>query len=644
VDPGTGYYLSQDGSALLMILRPTNSSYEISFNERLMESIQETELRVREAWAGGAEVEVSYTGSYVYALSFAQWLRRDFTLLSAIALGGTVALFFAFFGKLLVLPVILLPLAVCLLWTLSLAGLLLGYLNVVSIAFSSIVPGLGIDIAIHFYARFSEETGRYGIPRALEETFSHTGRATLTAVTTTAVVFFVFAFSSFKGIAELGLLCGLGMLISLAAMLIVFPCLLVAGTQWGLIRFPRQEEGRGAEVARTLQRLYLRHGKKLLLAALVAVIAMGWLARDVRFEQRIQGLVPKSFPPALVNDRIQGLFGRGGEKLIVLVRDRDLEGALQRNDALRRELDRLVADGAIRSFDSLSSFWPSERTQWRNLERLRGIDRERVLKDLREVLSQQGFRLEPFSSFFHHFMEAGQEVFSIDQDVPESLRGLMAKYLRRDGEEHLVATYLYCAGVPEFMGALGRLSSSEGEWRTGSILTAPLLVEKEFERIVRQDLEKLTLISILGVLAILALHFRGWREILVTVLPLFGSALAFVALMRVLDLPFNLFNLIVIPLMFGNGVDDHVYTLERYLGPGHTDVGKAVFRAGKAVVLTSLTNMMGFGALTASHFGGLVVLGITGMIGIGLNLFTSLTVMPALTVLLYRSSNLDTPR
>jgi predicted RND superfamily exporter protein len=648
VDPESGYYLGSHGTALLMILRPAGSSYEISFNKKLLNGLAKIEDEVRSAMGEGAAVAVSYTGSYVYAFYFARWLQQDFTVLSLLSLGGLILLFFLFFRRPLVLPLTLIPLGASILWTLALAGVLLGHLNMVSIAFSAIVLGLGIDIAIHFYARFEEEMmGRGGFREALRETYANTGRAILTAVATTVFVFFVFAFSSFKGIAELGVLCGLGMLVNIAAMLLVFPSLLVGAHRRGILNPTKHQERWRGRLEVSLQRFYLLHGRKVLVAVVLILLLAGWLAKDVRFEQSIRQLEPRDLPPALVNKRIQDLFGERGEKLIVLIRDRELERALQKNDSLRETLEEMRAQGTIQAFDSLAFFLPSVKTQRRNLMRLHNLDRGRVLEDLRETLLSQGFRLKPFAKFFVNFRETGEGVLRIDTGLPEGHPALVGNYLRRDDEDFLIATYIYCTDIRNFMEAYHRLSSGVGPWRQGVLITGFPLVENAFGRIVKQDFGTLSFISILGILLILLLSFRGWRETLVILIPLFGAAIFFLALMTILDISINLFNLIVIPLIFGVGVDDHVHIIHRYLeNRGRNGIGKAVIRSGRAVVLTSLTTMVGFGALMASRFDGLVLLGSTTLIGIVLAMLFALVVMPALIGCIHRPTGkgpLDTP-
>ncbi len=171
------------------------------------------------------------------------------------------------------------------------------------------------------------------------------------------------------------------------------------------------------------------------------------------------------------------------------------------------------------------------------------------------------------------------------------------------------------------------LSTGKLRWQQGAFITGFSLVEKELGRIVKVDFKTLSFISLVGVLVILLFHYRGWKEIFVIIIPLLAAALSFLAVVRILDLSINLFNLVVIPLIFGIGVDDHVYILHRYLeGKTKGEIGKAVFRSGRAVVLTSLTTMVGFGALMAARFDGLVFLGMTAVICIGLDMVFALIV------------------
>jgi hypothetical protein len=99
--------------------------------------------------------------------------------------------------------------------------------------------------------------------------------------------------------------------------------------------------------------------------------------------------------------------------------------------------------------------------------------------------------------------------------------------------------------------------------------------------------------------------------------------------MYLLDMHINPANIIVLPLMFGIGVDSGVHMLHRYRqDPVSRPLG-LTSGTGKGITLTSLTTMIGFGAMMLASHRGIRSLGFVLAVGIGLTMIACLTVMPS---------------
>src|SRR5262245_29829241 len=101
-----------------------------------------------------------------------------------------------------------------------------------------------------------------------------------------------------------------------------------------------------------------------------------------------------------------------------------------------------------------------------------------------------------------------------------------------------------------------------------------------------------------------------------------------------LALQYNLANLIILPLITGIGISNGIHIIHRHLEEGSSEMSVIARSTGKAVVLSSLTTMVGFGALMVAQHQGIFSLGLLLSIGIGCNLIASLTVLPAILALL----------
>ena len=108
------------------------------------------------------------------------------------------------------------------------ATLSVGHLNMITVTFAVMILGLGIDLGIQFIARYEEELKKNPErTQAMRMTIHHTGPSIITAGVTNAAAFFAMGFSGFRGVIELGIIAGGGMLIATVATMTVLPALLL---------------------------------------------------------------------------------------------------------------------------------------------------------------------------------------------------------------------------------------------------------------------------------------------------------------------------------------------------------------------------------------------------------------------------------
>ena len=98
-------------------------------------------------------------------------------------------------------------------YTLAFATLTVGHLNILTITFVPMLIGLAIDYGVHLITRYEEEL-RHGKSEeeALTKAMVFTGQGIFTGALTTAGAFLAMAFTNFKGIQEMGIICGGGLL------------------------------------------------------------------------------------------------------------------------------------------------------------------------------------------------------------------------------------------------------------------------------------------------------------------------------------------------------------------------------------------------------------------------------------------------
>ena len=132
-------------------------------------------------------------------------------------------LFLAVHSWRLIVP-ILLTLGLGLMLTLLFAAAAVGTLNLVSLGFGILFVGIAVDFAIQFCVRYRENRHRHPDPAtAMAETGRRAGGQILVAAAATSAGFLAFVPTDFRGVAELGLIAGVGMLIAFVCTMTFLP-------------------------------------------------------------------------------------------------------------------------------------------------------------------------------------------------------------------------------------------------------------------------------------------------------------------------------------------------------------------------------------------------------------------------------------
>ena len=624
VDRRSGLYASADGKATLVFARPRGKASDLAFCAKIQQLVEELGRRL-----AGDGVQVQATGAYLYAHHLSRTLQRDLMVSSTAALVGAVLVLFLLLRSFRLLPVAVAVSGVAVLWTLALAAVTVGQLNALSLCFAALCIGMGMDAMIHVTTRARElrTPGQDGplIPAAL----ASLGPALLAASVTTMAAFATFSLSSFAGFSQTGLLATCGLALTLALTLTLFPAL---ATLIGL-RSSRPDHPTGPP-PRSLDGLLARlspwvrrHRWPVLAVALALGIGGAMAAPDLSFSEDLTALAPAELPPARADQRIAEAFGRQRSRLIVLARGPDLERVLRANDRVALELRRQQRKGLVTDVSSLSRLLPSRQTQQQRIRQWQAQNPGGLLRSSREALAAAGLRPESFAGFFQALL---QPRLLGRQDLPPSLAPLVDQHLAHLQGQWMAATVVHRSRA---RGDLSSLVAALETRRDGVqvSVTGAALAGPETARLLRQDLLRMGPLALVVVLVVVGLLLRRPGPVLATMASIALTGVLFVGALALLGLQIDLYNLMVIPVIIGYGVDDHIYVVRRAREDG---LDAAVTGSGRAVITTTLTTMVAFGALTLCTMPGLRSLGLTAVLGVGLGLVTSLVVMPALLSIL----------
>ncbi|MEX0700553.1 MAG: MMPL family transporter [Planctomycetales bacterium] len=131
-----------------------------------------------------------------------------------------------------------------------------------------------------------------------------------------------------------------------------------------------------------------------------------------------------------------------------------------------------------------------------------------------------------------------------------------------------------------------------------------------------------------------ALDARDLRDASLAMLPPIAGGLLMFGILAALQIDLNPANLIVLPLVLGIGVDNGVHVVHDFrMRRGAYRISASTINA---IVLTSLTSMIGFGSMMLAAHRGLYSVGLVLVIGVGACLVVSLVMLPAILTMLAR--------
>ena len=577
----------------------------------------------------------------------------------------------------------LLMLLVGVVWTSALAMLTVGEYNTLSVVFLVIFFGLGVDFAIHFSLRYQEAINApdSALLPSLSAATSSVGGALVLCTLTTALGFLSFWPTDYRGLGDLGVIAAGGMLV---AAFLTFTLLPACFALMGRIRPHVVDLPTGDRLVRFL----LKHPITVLSAVALTAIVAGALAscsyfdysvmalknpdaESVRELRRLQEqgiatdyavtLLAKETPPLAklrALDTVDSVIGpddylpvEQADKLVTLedlqvVLWSALNPARSAPPPTPEALSASVADLRQKIGRLRVTTAPGSRAVLEPLERLDvAMGRLQMLEsaatadgagsdaDSDSPLQKwQAGVVETLSAelaWLRRAVMVGEVTFD---DLPKSLQ---ARLLSPDGEQRW--TLLPAEDISE-VEALARFVTTCERLRRDA--SGRPVIEWGVGSIVSESFQQALILAVASILLLLMLNFRNLRDAVLILIPLALAALFTLAAGVVFDEPMNMANVIVLPLIFGLGVDNGIHVVDRFHGAGDVEHLLAS-STPRAVVLSTLTTIGTFAALMLSPHDGTASIGMLLTLAVALLLVCTVFVLPVLLSVVGGDRSLD---
>jgi len=261
----------------LVLARPTLNYRVVEPGRRAIEAVRAAAQAEGFVPARGVRVRVS--GPVALSDDQLSALEEGAGIAAAGALGLLVFWLFLAVRSPRAVAAILITLAAGLVACVGFAVAVVGRFNPISVAFAPLFIGIAIDFGIQFSVRYAaEHAAGTNSADAFRRTAAGVGPPLVVAGAATAVAFLSLVPSDYRGVSDLGLIAGAGMLIALAFNLTLLPALL------GLFRSGGFKEAGGFACAAPLDRFLIRRRSWVMAVAAVAAAASAAALPRLRFD------------------------------------------------------------------------------------------------------------------------------------------------------------------------------------------------------------------------------------------------------------------------------------------------------------------------------------------------------------------------
>ncbi len=622
LDPTSPYFLSRDGRVLIMIAEPARPVQDMAFARKLVAGIFEART--------GAKVRISCAGAHLSAVIDEREVKGNVIACVLSSLVVVLLLFYLTYRRFL--PTLLIPLILVFGVALALgtAGLFLSSVSLISFAFTALIIGLGTDYSIHLYDRFYWERGN-GQPagEALRLAVIDTGHGVFTAATTTALPFLALTISDVRALFELGLLVGLGVIFSMYATFFFLPPLLLFAER----RYPAAAYRALPQFG--LGRLWdlgMRRFRPVIFLSLLAVMLLLAAAWRIPFESELKNLQPRHSEAFLTQEKIERHLSVAPRQMLVALDGERLDELMARGYRIQELAERYRERKEIVAWSSLGQVLNDPERQRQVAVGLAGrFGQKRPGETVRAGLEQAGFAPEAFRPFIEGTAVLPQlqpvtAAEAVERLAASPLRGVVARHLAASGGSYHLLFYLDYKG-PSFNQRvfLRELAAIDPAARaTSQELISTALIDS-----VRKSLLWGFLLGGLLVLFLLLSHFDSLEGISHALFPVAAGVIAMLGLMALFGMKLNFMNAMVLVTIIGMGSDYGLHIAHR-VGSGTGEDGRAAFvQAGRAIVLSALTTIAGFGSLAFTDYGALASIGWATNYGVGATALFALLSLPA---------------
>lgn len=591
---GQNYFISRDLREAMLVLDTKVKGTDGLHAKALITMLRQA-LADLPAW-----LTADIISSHLRSLSNEKVIKRDIRLTLTLSFIGFLLLFSLFFKYDFRCLLLMLVPALATLYMLAIMSLGFNALSLFVIGLGGVIIGIAVDYGIHVYAAMASGRRIRG-PVAI-------AKPLLAGGLTTCCVFVVFIFSGTPGYCQLGIFAGGSILICLALTLVVLPALLPKQP------FPEFTDN----LLSRLTDFVTLHPKPFVFIWLILFSGAIYLFSQVTFNNNLQQLDGSEAAIGIAEQRFHKAWSSKAQPAILAVAAKSVAAARLKAEKISHLLRHKVKG----EFFSITDIWPSAETRMANLKTWQAFAASGKLDKLEQQVRRQaeakGFDRTLFQPFFSGIRTGISQ--AQQQQLPGMLAAIAQRTTKRVGEQHIV--FIFFPDQAALVKKVRTLFSSRPDC---FIISRNAFRQMLFEAVTGR-IVTLALWAIGVVCLITFLAFRRVGQTLLALLPVGSAIIGSGAFFVLFNIPVNAATCIGSIVVVGLAVDYGIFMVDSL----KNNSSKHVLAA---IVLSSLTTLIGAGAVIFAQHPMLHSVGMILYGGITIAALTALIIIPAIWTL-----------
>jgi len=617
------YFISDNHRNLIILFTPVSTNKTAS-NNTLFDGIDDiiTNLVIDE-FKG---IRIDYFGNAVVALGNANQIKKDIIITITLAMLVLIFVITMFFRSKRTFLIVFLPVLFGALVSLAILTILKKEVSAISLAIGSVLLGISVDYALHIYSHFRQHGSRKKIFRNLSTPI-------ILSSLTTASAFLSLYFINSEALNDLGLFAAISILAAAAFSLIVLPHLIT-----------EEKDGAIKHKSNWIDKLaafnFSGNGY-LKLAVVIITIVFYFTAQYVGFDADMMKNNYMSGELREVENRLNSVTNLSKKTIYIVSPGKDIADAMENNAITSNTINKLISEQIIQSAAVVNNIFPSISQQQNAINKWNNYwenKRDVVIEDISKAANRTGFSNKAFSSFNTWLHRDYKPISPIDAGILQQL--FLDKFIIETDTMSAIINVIKVNSTEDDINSVYKeFADKDNAW-----IIDKRLITSEFVTILKDNFNKLVIISISFVFIILLIAYGRIELTIITMIPMIFSWIWTVGIMGILGIEFNIFNIIILTFIFGLGIDYSIFIMRGLLMEykyGAHDI--ASYKV--SVILSGITTLLGIGVLIFAAHPALRSIATMSIIGILSVIFITFTLLPAIFkwLVTYKSGHRSRP-